>query len=119
MKLSLITVATVAAFTLAACSSGNRNAVTSAARAPISQFATGPIFQGCVQSDRKQANRSRCGCVQSVANQSLSAGEQRRGAAFFKNPHQAQVTRTSDRPADERFWLRWKAFGDQAARVCG
>ena len=118
MKISTIAISALAALTLAACSSGNRNAVTSAASAPLAQFSTGPIFVGCLQADRKRANRSHCGCVQSVANQSLSASEQRRGAKFFKNPHQAQVVRTSDLPSDERFWLRWKAFGDSAARIC-
>lgn len=119
MKVTTITLAIVAAATLAACSSGgSRFASATAVRAPVSLFATGPIYSACLQSERKEANRARCGCVQAVANQSLAADEQRRGVVFFKDPHQAQVVRTSSRASDERFWQRWRSFGDAAAQIC-
>ncbi len=119
MKVSSIILAVVAALALAACSSSNgRYSSASAVRTPVSLFATGPMFSACMQSGRKQANRARCGCVQAVANQSLGADDQRRGVSFFKDPHLAQVVRTSDRATDERFWTRWRAFGDTAARIC-
>lgn len=112
-------IAALCAFALTACSSGgSRYSSANATRAPAAMFATGPIFSACLQADRKQASRARCGCVQAVANQSLAAGEQRRGAGFFRDPQSAQDVRTSDRPGDERFWLRWKAYGDSAARIC-
>lgn len=117
MKFSTISSAVIAATVLAACSTSSPRTY-SAARVPAAQFATGPIYSACLQAGRKQASRERCGCVQAVADQSLISNDQRRGAAFFKNPHQAQEVRTSDRTMDERFWLRWKAFGDAAAQIC-
>lgn len=81
-------------------------------------FATGPIEKACRASGRSQSSRARCGCVQAVADMSLSAADQRRGASFFKDPHSAQEIRQSDNPRNERFWKRWSAFGDQAERLC-
>ncbi len=118
MKPTTLLIAGITAFTLAACSSGPRQSVSRAALPANLAFATGPIYSACRAGGRDQASRARCGCVQAVANRELSANDQRRGAAFFKNPHQAQVTRQSDRPADERFWLRWKAYSQDAARMC-
>ena len=82
-------------------------------------FASGPIANACQASGRKQANRARCGCVQAVADMSLSASDQRRGVGFFNDPHSAQEMRTSDSSSNEAFWKRWKAFGDQAGQLCG
>lgn len=108
----------VSALVLAACS-GNRNTVTRvAAPSTTTLFATGPIYSACRSAGRDAASRSRCGCVQAVANSELNANDQRRGAGFFKDPHQAQVVRQSDRITDERFWLRWKDYSQVAARVC-
>jgi hypothetical protein len=59
-----------------------------------------------------------CGCVQYVADRTLSRGEQRRAVRFFRDPHEAQVVRQSDRPRDEAFWPRYRAFADTAERVC-
>jgi hypothetical protein len=87
-------------------------------RSPVVQFASGPIASACQSAGRKQATRSHCGCVQAVANRSLSRSEQIRGASFFKNPQKAQDTRQSDNPASERFWKKWKAYGTDAARQC-
>jgi len=66
---------------------------------------------------RKAASSARCGCIQAVANRSLSSGHQRRGAGYFNEPARLQEVRQSDRSSDERFWLAWKAFG-QDARIC-
>ncbi|WP_415919733.1 hypothetical protein [Tateyamaria sp. SN6-1] len=112
-----ITLLIVATFVLAACS-GNRNAVTRVAAPSATLFATGPIYSACRAAGRDAASRSRCGCVQAVANRELDSSDQRRGAGFFSDPHQAQVVRQSDRSIDERFWLRWKAYSDTAARIC-
>lgn len=108
---------------LGACSSSqfsSDNAVTSAATqaTPGVLFARGPIARACLASGRDAASSARCGCVQAVANRSLSASDQRRGVKFFDDPHSAQETRQSDNPTSEAFWLRWKAFGDQAGRLC-
>jgi hypothetical protein len=96
-------------------------AVFKSATAPTartSYFASGPISAACKSAGRKQATRSRCGCVQAVANQSLSRSEQIRGAAFFKDPQKAQDLRQSGGSANERFWKKWKAYGQEAARIC-
>lgn len=78
----------------------------------------GPISAACKQSDRSAATRNLCNCLQSVANGELSRADQRRAASFFKDPHQAQVTRQSDRRSDEKFWLRYKEYGQAAAALC-
>ena len=126
--LRLITALSVVAF-VAACggsrySSNNasgartvyKSATPSAARPVL--FAAGPIASACQSAGRKQASRSRCGCVQAVANFNLSTIDQRRGAVFFKDPQKAQDLRQSDNAGNERFWKKWKAYGADAARLC-
>lgn len=78
----------------------------------------GMIERACVKSDRKAANRSTCNCVQKVANVKLSRSDQKLAAKFFKDPHMAQEVRQSDRASHETFWLRYKEFGEVAARHC-
>lgn len=117
------TFALIGLLSLGACGGSNHsssNVVTSAATGVNGSlmFAQGPISRACMSAGRQKASRTRCGCVQAVANQSLTASDQRRGARFFDDPHQAQETRQSDNPASEAFWLRWKAFGDTAGRIC-
>jgi hypothetical protein len=102
-----------AALGLAACGGGR-----SAPKAPAVAFATGPIQQACQAQGRKAASRARCGCIQAVADWTLSAQDQRRGAGFFRDPHAAQEVRQSDSASNERFWLAWKAYGEQAEEFC-
>lgn len=78
----------------------------------------GVINRACLNSNRDAASRGMCKCLQQVANQNLSRADQRLAASFFKNPHKAQKIRQSDRPAHERFWLRYKEFGANAAASC-
>ncbi|WP_417271039.1 arginine transporter [Celeribacter sp.] len=82
-------------------------------------FAAGPIYSACIATKRKAATPSTCGCVQAVAHQKLSASEQSKAVAFFKDPHKAQEVRQSDNPFNETFWKRYKAFGASAASTCG
>lgn len=104
---------------LAACGTPRQTVTSASSGANASLlFAQGPINRACLAADRKAASHARCGCVQAVANRSLSASDQRRGAKFFDDPHRAQETRQSDNPSSEAFWLRWKAFGDRAGRLC-
>ncbi|MEL7132136.1 MAG: hypothetical protein AAGK77_06975 [Pseudomonadota bacterium] len=117
MKRTTTMIAGAAALCLAACSGGSSSSGQRVATAPV-LFATGPIYSACRAAGRDQASRARCGCVQAVANQSLNANDQRRGAGFFSNPQQAQDVRQSDRAIDERFWTRWKRYSDRAARQC-
>ncbi|MGJ8544303.1 MAG: hypothetical protein ACSHWZ_02590 [Sulfitobacter sp.] len=106
---------------LAACGGGTRYANTAtrsgAAYAPT-LYATGPIQKACLSQGRKGASRARCGCIQAVADQSLSNGDQRRGAKYFKDPGKLQDVRQSDNVNHERFWKEWKAFGQTAAAMC-
>ena len=78
----------------------------------------GIIESACLRSDRDAATRALCGCIGNVADQTLSGSDQRRAAAFFKNPAKAQEVRQSDRASDEAFWLRYKGFGDTAEAYC-
>ncbi|MFD1343769.1 hypothetical protein [Litorisediminicola beolgyonensis] len=106
----------VAAFALQACGGGG--GVSRSAYAPIQMYATGPINTACMKSDRKARNPRLCGCVQAVANQSLSNSEQRLAVTFFKDPHRAQEIRQSDRPNHERMWRNYKAFAGRAEQLC-
>ncbi|MBK5947657.1 hypothetical protein CCR83_14680 [Rhodobacter veldkampii DSM 11550] len=78
----------------------------------------GPVDGACMRSDRG-GNRGLCGCIQQVADMTLSRSDQRRAAGFFKNPDEAQKVRQSDRASDEAFWLRYKNFAATAEAYCG
>lgn len=80
--------------------------------------ATGVIERACRMSDRPAATSRLCGCIQSVANQSLNYSERRKVAKWFDDPHQAQKVRMSDRDSDEALWLKYKAFGEKARATC-
>ncbi|MBK5932667.1 hypothetical protein C8N32_10690 [Rhodovulum imhoffii] len=97
-----------------------KNIVLVAALAVLSTTTAqaGPIERACLQSDRGPS-RSLCGCIQDVADMTLSGSDQRRAIKFFRDPHQAQVVRQSDRRDDEAFWKRYKRFGQAAASYCG
>ena len=98
-------------FALAACAALMLS--LSASLAPA-----GPIERACLQSDRKAANRSVCACIQQAADATLRRPEQRKAAAFFKNPDRAQQVRMSKSDADNEFWGRYKRFGQQAEAQC-
>jgi len=83
----------------------------------VSPALAGPIDNACLNSGRK-ANRALCGCIQQVADMTLSRGDQRKAAAFFKDPHKAQEIRQSSRSSDESFWKRYKNFADTAEGYC-
>lgn len=80
--------------------------------------ASGEIGRACIRADREAATSSLCSCVQRVANQSLSAADQRRAADFFDNPDKAEEVRRSDAARDDAFWERYRAFADRAEAVC-
>lgn len=85
--------------------------------APIAQ--AGPIESACLRSGRQAANRALCGCIQQVANQTLTRSDQKQAAKFFRDPARAQEIRQSDRRSHEAFWLRYKSFGETAETFCG
>lgn len=77
----------------------------------------GPIERACLKGDRA-GTRALCGCIQDAADLVLSHGDQKRAAQFFRDPHQAQVVRQSDRRRDSEFWKRYVSFGETAERYC-
>ncbi|MET4128906.1 hypothetical protein [Roseovarius sp. MBR-6] len=101
--------------TLASCGGANRFESDPRAGRPS---ASGPISAACLASDRKARSPALCGCIQAVANQTLSGAEQRRAVGFYRDPHQAQEVRTSQRPGDQRFWAAYKAYADRAEQIC-
>lgn len=105
-----------ACLAVAACGGGNR--ADRGVYAPQVKIASGPIADACVRAGRKGATRQLCGCVQGVADQSLSSADQRLARTFFADPHQAQVIRQSDNPRHEEFWRRYKAFAERAEQLC-
>ncbi|WP_411836853.1 hypothetical protein [Paracoccus sp. ME4] len=97
----------------------NRFVIAAAAIVMTTPLAmAGPIDSACVRSDRARGNAPLCGCIQQVANQTLSRSDQRRAADFFRDPHRAQEVRTSKRDADNAFWARYRNFAAQAERYC-
>lgn len=83
---------------------------------PVS--AAGIIENACMKSGRSAASSGLCNCIQAVADQVLAPHEQRKGAAFFNDPHKSQETRQSGKDDDWSFWLKWKDYGDIAAKAC-
>lgn len=77
----------------------------------------GPIERACMASDRG-GNRSLCGCIQQAADMTLSGGDQRRAAKFFKDPEAAHSTWVSQSKSDDAFWDRYKSFGQTAEAYC-
>lgn len=78
----------------------------------------GPIDNACVRSDRGARNASLCGCIQQVADMTLSRSDQRRAAVFFRDAQLAQEVRMSKTTADNAFWARYKTFAATAEAYC-
>ncbi|WP_424944761.1 hypothetical protein [Aliiroseovarius crassostreae] len=78
----------------------------------------GKIERACLSADRSSASRNLCGCIQDVAGAMLSNSEQSRVVKFFKDPHESQVLRQSDRRSDEKFWKKYKQFGQAVSTYC-
>ncbi|MBV1868237.1 MAG: hypothetical protein KUG69_10090 [Marinosulfonomonas sp.] len=76
------------------------------------------IERACVQSGRDAVSRTLCGCIQDVANLTLSGADQKLASSFFGDPHKAQEIRQSDRRSHEKFWERYKEFGQAAKTFC-
>ena len=85
--------------------------------AGTSMASAGAIDSACMKAGRT-GDRALCGCIQKVADMTLSGSDQRRAAAFFKEPDEAQKVRQSDRSSDESFWLRYKDFAQAAEALC-
>ena len=77
-----------------------------------------PIESACMKSGRQSANALLCGCIQDVADITLSRSDQRMAAKFFRDPHRAQEIRQSDRSSHEAFWKRYRNFGETAEAFC-
>lgn len=78
----------------------------------------GPIDNACVRSDRGARSPALCGCIQQVADMTLSRADQRRAADFFRDAQAAQDVRMSKSYADNAFWARYKRFASTAEAYC-
>ncbi|WP_238547936.1 hypothetical protein [Meridianimarinicoccus roseus] len=78
----------------------------------------GRIEQACTRSERVGGDTRLCTCIQRIADQLLTARDQRLAASFFKDPHRAQEVRQSDSRSDEQFWTRYRQFGALAEQSC-
>lgn len=96
-------------------------AATAAAFA-VSFFASithaGPIESACNRSDRHEANRALCNCIQQAADVTLTGTDQRRAAKFFADPDEAQAVFLSKTDRDDMFWERYRNFGTTAEAYC-
>ena len=100
---------------LAACGGPGRFAGGPGGVRPV---ASGPISDACLSSGRKSRSPALCGCVQAVANDTLSRSDQRRATGFYDDLQSAQDTRQSQRGADRQFWSAYTAYAERAERVC-
>ncbi|MDA5092493.1 hypothetical protein O2N63_00120 [Aliiroseovarius sp. KMU-50] len=89
--------------------------VSVVASTPVS---AGSIQKACLSADRSSASRNLCGCIEDVAGAMLSRSEQSRVVKFFKDPHKSQELRQSDRRTDEKFWQKYKQFGEAVSTYC-
>ena len=80
--------------------------------------AAGPVERACLQAARPGASRALCNCIQRAADATLSRGDQRMAASFFRDPDRAQQIRQSDRVQHEDFWQRYKGFASTAEYYC-
>ena len=78
----------------------------------------GPIDSACARSERSARSNQLCSCIQQVADQTLSRGDQRRAARFFRDAEAAQEVRMSKSDADNAFWTRYKNFAATAEAYC-
>ncbi|WP_212525101.1 hypothetical protein [Actibacterium sp. MT2.3-13A] len=78
----------------------------------------GVIENACLTSNRDAANRNLCGCIQEAANLTLTKGDQKLAASFFRDPHKAQVVRQSANRGHAAFWERYQNFGATAQAFC-
>jgi hypothetical protein len=78
----------------------------------------GPIHNACMASPRSGGSAEICGCIQQVADATLSGADQRRAARFFADPEEAQKVKLNDSNAAEAFWQRYADFGAAAEMVC-
>ncbi|TCO71270.1 hypothetical protein [Rhodovulum euryhalinum] len=85
---------------------------------PVIEAHAGPIESACLRSDRPGASRGLCGCIQNAADLTLTRGDQKQAARFFRDPHEAQEVRQSDRRRDAAFWERYRRFGATAEAFC-
>ncbi|WP_299784751.1 hypothetical protein [uncultured Marivita sp.] len=84
----------------------------------VTRLSTGPISRACLSSDRQARNSQLCGCIQTVANQSLSGADQRKASRFFKDPQRAHDVWMSQTPSDDAFWERYKVFAARSEQFC-
>ncbi|WP_363318399.1 hypothetical protein [Marivita sp.] len=84
----------------------------------VTRFSSGPISRACLSSDRKARTSRLCGCIQTVANQSLSGSDQRRASRFFEDPQRAHDVWMSKSPSDDAFWERYKVFAARSEQSC-
>ena len=75
------------------------------------------IRNACIKGERA-GNPNLCSCIQAAADRTLSRGDQKLAATFFRDPDKAQAIRQSKRRSHEVFWQRYKNFGAYAATIC-
>lgn len=108
-------VALLAVSVVASCGSSRVDRFDTGA---VTRFSSGPISKACLSSDRRASNRQLCGCIQTVADQSLARTDQRKAARFFKDPQRAQDLKMSQTVSDDAFWDRYKVFASRSEQSC-
>lgn len=78
----------------------------------------GAVESACLKSQRQGASRALCGCIQHVADLTLTRSDQKRAAKLFTDPQKAQDIRQSKSDNNNSFWTKYKNFGATAEAYC-
>jgi hypothetical protein len=92
--------------------------LTAAALAAMATTAQAGAIESACNSSERRVSRALCGCIQQVADITLTRSDQRLAAKFFKDPQKAQDMRQSSDRSNESFWLKYKNFGATAEAYC-
>ncbi|QHQ33948.1 hypothetical protein [Algicella marina] len=85
---------------------------------PQTVLAMGPTERACLQSERSPG-RQVCACAQSVADQTLSKGDQDKAAGIIRKPDLFFKYHGSDNPSRKAFLQRYRAWGTATSELCG
>ena len=84
---------------------------------PTITFGAGATESACLRSDRSPG-REACACAQSVADQTLSRGDQKIAARIIKDPDHFYKYYGSKNPRNQAFLERYRAWGTAAHEFC-
>lgn len=77
----------------------------------------GPTERACLRSERSPGAQA-CACAQSIADQTLSARDQRQAARIIADPDRLQKFTSNKRQSSQAFVKRYRYWGQMTAKYC-